>query len=445
MPQKDKLVISWFYKKSRGELFVGLPIINLIKENNSEIEIYFIFNDKKSFENIGSTNKKIIDELGDAIIGVKEFYIFLMKNLNNSTLIMTCDSGHNSFSRLASNIIKKSKVLFHHHAYALHSKNNLKGLEVILKDINKKRYLNDGKENPYIILNSNHDVDYYYEIGSFDKDHMILAGSPGYTDNWLTYLKDKASLSSEYLRIKKQIKNNTYNHVYFVPIRHAGRLYLTKKNYDYLIDSIFWLAEKNSDSIFLIKPHPRQKNINVLSKRCSSSVNNNIILVNESTLLLSDISDLTISFYSSAIQDSLAVGTPAVEFFRHHIEHTLLVKTDKGELISLYTANGFCPFFTKKEDVQNFLKNDQQWQKIFNTSIKNFNLVFPIDNKTQTQFLSRINNLFKEASIVTKSKNKVSFLKITFQIFKIILFKLLDFFLLRETVIRALKNIKSTE
>jgi hypothetical protein len=445
MSQKDKKIIAWFYKSSSGELHVGLPILKLIKENNPEIEINFIFADKKSFANVGSIYKKIIFEIGNVVIGAKEFYIFLMKNLNNTTLIMTCFSGHCGFSRIASNVIKKNKVLFYPHAYALHGTYKLEEFSKGRKTDRKKRYLLDGKGSPYIILNSSNDADSYYKRGCFDKEHMILAGSPGYTKSWLKYYKDKSSLSSEYLKIKKQIKTGKYKHVYFVPIRPEHKIYLTKENYDYLIDSVFWLAEKNSDSLFLLKPHPRQKNINDLSKRCNSAVNNNIILVNESTLLLSDISDLTISFWSSAIQDSLAVGTPAVEFFRHHVEHPQLLKNEKDTLISLYVASGFCPFFSKKEDVQNFLNNDQQWKKVFNTSIRNFKSFFTIDVETQTQFLSKINNLFKKADAVTNSKNNASFLRCVFQLVKISLSTLLDFFYLRETVIRALKNLKSSK
>ena len=440
MNTKNKRVISWFYKSHSGELHVGLPILKLIKDHNPEIEINFIFPDKISFENIGNIYNKIILELGNVVTGTKEFYFFLMKNLNNTTMIMTCDTGHTFFSSIASNVIKKNKVLFHMHAYALHGTNNLEDfLEEFLKDTLKKRYLNDGKGSPYIILNSNHEVDYYYEVGCFNKEHMILAGGLGYTNWWLTYLKDNSSSSSEYLRIKKLIKNGKYNNVYFVPIRQEHKLCLTKENYDYLIESIFWLAEKNSDSVFLLKPHPRQTDISDLSERCNSAVNNNIILINESTLLLSDVSDLTISFWSSAIQDSLAVGTLAVEFFRHHIEHPQLVKTDSGDLISLYVAYGFCPFFTKKEELHNFLTTKHKWDKLFKNSIKNFKPFFPTDHKIQTQFLLRVDDLFDEADCVS-SKSNASFFSILFQILRINLIAVFDIFGIKNKVIKTLKK-----
>ncbi len=440
MSQKNRRVISWFYKSSTGELHVGLPILKLIKDNNPDIEINFIFPDKISFENVGSIYNKIILEIGNVVIGTKEFYIFLMKNLNNTTIIMTCDTGHTFFSSIASNVIKKNKVLFHMHAYALHGTNNLEGfLQKYLKDTLKKRYLNDGKGSPYLILNSNNDVNYYYKVGCFNKEHMILAGGLGYTTWWLTYIKDRSSSSSEYLRIKNLINNAKYNKVYFIPIRQTHKLCLTKENYDYLIESIFWLAEKNIDSLFLLKPHPRQTDITELSERCNSAVNNNILLINESTLLLSDISDLTISFWSSAIQDSLAVGTPAVEFFRHHIEHTQLVKSDSGDFISLYVAFGFCHFFTKKEELHNFINKKQNWEKLLKNSIKNFKSFFPTDDKVQKQFLLRVDDLFDEADCVS-SKSNASFFSILFQILRINLIAVFDIFGIKNKVIKILKK-----
>ena len=77
MTAKNKRVISWFYKSHSGELHVGLPILKLIKDNNPEIEINFIFPDKISFENVGSIYNKIILEMGNVVIGAKEFSIVL--------------------------------------------------------------------------------------------------------------------------------------------------------------------------------------------------------------------------------------------------------------------------------------------------------------------------------------------------------------------------------
>lgn len=439
MHQENK-VISWFYKSSSGELHVGLPILKLIKDNNPKIEINIIFPDKTSFEKVGSIYKKIIKDIGNIILGTKEFYFFLMKNLDKNMLIITCDTGHTFFSSIASNVIKKNVVIFHMHAYALHGNNNLDGfIKKFLKHSIEKRFLNDGKGRPYIILNSENDINYYTKLGCFDKEHMILAGGLGYTNWWLRYIKDASSSSKEYLKIKEYIKNSKYDNVYFVPIRQKHKLCLTEENYDYLIESIFWLAEKNQDSFFLLKPHPRQTDKNYLSRRCSSAVHNNIILIDESTLLLSDISDLTISFWSSAIQDSLAVGTPAVEFFRHHVEHPQLVKNESGDLISLYVAFGFCPYFSKKDELNIFLNNKQDWGKIFKNSTKNFKSFFPEDNKVQIQFLLKINNLFNEADHILRKKN-ASFFSILIKMLKINLIAVFELTGVKDKLISILKK-----
>lgn len=398
MINKTKTII-WFYKSSIGELQVALPLIKYLKDNNRDIKIFFIFRNKEYYDKIGDINQIIINEMGQVVIGEKAFIWFLINHIKYTTLILTCDSGHTKWSLLASRIIKKNKVIFHHHAYALHGTYKYKDFISSLPENKKDFNLRYGKGS-YIILNSSIDSE-YYEMQGFKKEMMIPAGAIGYSKSWLDYYKKISYKDSEYKVLKEKLAEFDYKNIFFFPIRDIHDYYLTEDNYKYLINSIFWLAEQNDDSVFLIKPHPRQQNVRLISSKCDTAKNKNVFIVNESTLLLSEISDLTISFWSSAIIDSLSVETPAIEFFRHHKEHPQLCKNAMGELISLYVKYGFCPVYTRKEDVNEFISEKERWKNVFEYSIKNLEKIFLLKNSDEKNLSVKIDEVYKDAENIS--------------------------------------------
>ncbi len=413
MKTHDKKNILYFYKRSEGELHVALPLIKSIKDNIENVAVFFVFKNKKFYDLISPVNKAIINELGYSIIRKKDFYKYFLKYFSFSTLIVTCDSGLRSLSVLAAKIIKKKKVLFHHHAYALRGLNKIEESYSGGRNV-YQRYIIDLLEDDsyYIALSSPHDEDYYKEFG-FRKNNLLLAGALGYRKEWIDYIFEKAKKFKGFSELKKIAENKKYRLVIFVPIRRADKneAFLTEENYKYLRDSLYWLAEKNPDCLFLLKPHPRQREIEDLVDKCNKAIYKNILIVKESTLVLSKISDLTISFWSSAIQDSLSVGTLAIEFHRHQNEHYNLIRDERDELVSLYHYLGFCLSYCNKEKVHDFINNQNTWEKQLNENLYNFNEYFPANNTIVKKFIEKIEDEFSKMEKVHISK-VVSFFKI---------------------------------
>jgi len=399
MQSGKKYNIAFFYKISEGELHVALPLLKAIKESNSDVSIYFMFNDKAAYEGIGEISKLIINELGSLIVGDKNFYSYLLKNFKRETLIMTCDSGLRKWSKLAGKVISKNKLILHAQAYALHGYFKLEEYYSKVKKypIEKDFFKHLGDARPLLVLNSRYDASFYAKLG-VRAEERLLAGAFGYTKWWSDYLLEISKSSRDFKSIVSLLENKKYESVIFVPTRRADRnkVLLTEENYNYLIESIFWLADNNPGFLFLLKPHPRERALDYLKEKCNTSKHGNIVLVKENIILLSKFADLTVAFWGSAIQDSLSVGTPVIEFHRHEVEHFNLERADDGSLVSLYHYLGFCPYITTKEELQDFLSNKQEWSEIQESSVLNFQKIFSIDDKTKNEFIERINNIFLE-------------------------------------------------
>lgn len=387
MSNTKDIVIAWFYKRSAGELHVGLPILKAIHDEMPGIRIYLFFETSDICNSIGAVYKGIIEDIGYPVAGTLNYFRVMAGLISRKMVIMTC---YSSFTRpiiAAKRINRNNIAIVHPHAYALQGTNKVDAFieEEKVKSLDR-RY--DGAR-PFLIVTSAIDSEYYEKIG-FDRDRHILAGSLGYTEWWIRYFNTFYDTNHQYFR-EQVLSNHEYEKVFFCPIRGANRLYLTRDNYDYLIDSLFWLAEENPRCAFIIKPHPRQKNFEGLIIRAKDV--SNIYIVNESTLYLAKNSDFTISVWSSAIQDSLAVDTPAIEFHIHEVEHPQVMYTYSGDLISNNTYYGICKHFTRKEDVSKIINSESEWDELLNTSKRNFKSLFLLDASYREEFVSEYNRI----------------------------------------------------
>jgi hypothetical protein len=421
-----KKIILWFYKCSIGELNVALPILKSIKDNDPKVKIFLIFQTKRKYKDIPEIYKIISKELGNIIIGSKQFYKTIIRNKQSNAIIITCTSGHTDWTKATTKIIKKNKILFNHHAYSFKGRFNLNDFFSKYKQSElKKTY-----KNSYIILNEKESLNYYKQLG-FEQDKILISSALGYKKKWLNYLILKRE---KYYNIIKRIQDKNPQNTYLVTTRGPHKNYLTKKNYKYLIESIFWLAKNNKRDLFMLKPHPRQEDEKYLQKQCELAPNKNIILVEEPITILAKLADLTISFWSSSIADSLSVGTLAIEFHRHEIEHFELIRNKNNDLISLYVHKGFCPHIKNKEDLQKFINNKKKWNKLKENSIKNFKLVYLLNDETENKFLLKIQELFKETKSIKKTNTNFKD--------QIILFKSIITAILRTKIIKILSVLK---
>lgn len=325
--------IVLFLKSSIGELNVGLPILYFMKkELDSNIYFASSSNDILNEMKVPSSYSNIMSEQGQSFFGKPQLKILTseLRKRKEPTLILTCDSGSQVYERLLRFILKKSHIVHFHHAFALHG--SVPSSKTCLeKRLYRQRFLKCSS----VLLNSRVDNIWYESVG-FHPDKIRLMGALGYSGEWLNKIG---------VDISKQDKSFK---TIFLALRDVRNTFLTENNYNYLVEGLEYIIKNNPDISFIIKLHPRQRNDITLRNRMLAF--SNVSFSCESTFHLAGISDLTLSFWSSAITDSLACNTPTIEFHRHEVNHSQLIEID-GQLKSLYYSTGMTKHISSLEEL----------------------------------------------------------------------------------------------
>tara|TARA_Y100000385_G_C13100662_1_gene644344 strand:+ start:3008 stop:4300 length:1293 start_codon:yes stop_codon:yes gene_type:complete len=392
--KKNKKVLILFLHDSTGELFVTLPFFWFLKKK-LDVEIYFVSSHKDILKRMKVSSRyiEIMNQIGSLHFGTLNNIRLLFNLLNRNNLIiqMSCNLGARRIDRIYYSILKKSTKLFFTHAFMLHSLNKIKNIASNneLKSLINSQFLSFyGKKADLLIINSQ-ETNYLTERGwSLNALHTV--GSYGYNKDWLNYL-----LKSDIPKLQKEDKKRSLD--IFVPLRDCHNIYLTKKNYDFLIDSLTEVFKFFPNFKFTVKLHPRQQPKDILE---IFSKFNNVSFSNKSPFELALKSDLTIGFWSSALTDSVAVGTPAIEFFKHEIPHPQLVTYD-NKLISLNQYLGLCRGFNNSNQLQNFLSNlnYDQIKKLQDDQYSMLIKYFNIDKSFENKILGIFEDHFKKASL----------------------------------------------
>ena len=351
---------------SAGELDIILPIItDLSKKKSSKISL--VITRKDIFDSI----KK--NKIYNKILNSKKIYYtyspllnkFDHKHLNNFfkkiyRFLLSCLFLINNFNILFSNFIyiettnQISKDLIF---YFLN--NILKKKFLILSHGHSYNVPNDNfKSNPVKPIN--------YECLIFSKKHIKWFNSMGYYENKIIgfpkFFSNWAKEISKYHNFKK--KNN-----YIIFSRPPHKFYMSKKNYKYLLNSSLEAILKIDDTANIyIKPHPREsfdqfkRNIKKIYIK-----NKNINFTNLNSMSLCKDAKLIISFWTSAILESIIYNKPAIEY---HIEGKNFKKVEpKGSLNKLL---GFTTVRNRKELLY-FLNHPKKIKKINKNSFEEFN------------------------------------------------------------------------
>ena len=372
--------LIFFYKGSEGELHVGLPIIYELKKVDNNLNVVFVFEKKSSYDNLHISYKKLIDEMGVVKVGMQYLIPLALKTINQKTILMTCTNGHTTGSFFMDRILLNSRMTFFHHAYAF------AGIEPLANMSSRQETFNQiyssSCREPVVFLNRENDRSFYLQLG-FKEDSFFISGFPGYSQEWLSILQRHMGGTSGFT-------DTRFSKVVLVAMRDMHASYLTKENFEYQLDAIFWIAEKLPHYQFILKPHPRQKNLNLLKERSDDLASKNVIIRYESILFLTSLCDIVVSYWSSAIVDAVAVGKPVIEFHRHKVYHPQLVKIENNQLVSIYSKLGFCETYTEKEDVLNFLQNSEGWESYLKKIKQNFHEQVLINTGFAEKFLIEV-------------------------------------------------------
>ena len=347
---------------SSGELDTLLPLLyELNKKYHLKVKI--IVTVKKIYEQI-ENNKFISDTAKFLQIKIKfsqsynkfdfpikkikkniffKLYIQLKYMITNIDIITYDYLLHETTNQKSSTFILrivsfffKKKVFIYHHGQSLNQ-------------IAIKKNFNYNYRNIYLTFTALN-VDWVKALG-FKKVKVI--GFSKFYKNWINYVRN---YSNEF------IKNNKYIVIFSRPYDHPYYMNLSK--YKYLLESTHYVITKLlPDYEILIKPHPRE-DVDKILDIINDLQLDNIKITNENSSVISAKAKLTISFWSSAILDSLSLESPSIEYY---IEDEKFKKVEPQG--SLYKKNGIVSVNNIKEleeNIVSIIKNKYIQPKIVN-------------------------------------------------------------------------------
>jgi hypothetical protein len=396
--KKEKRVLILFLHDSIGELYVALPILWFLKKDQ-DIKIYFVSNDPNILEKFqaGPAYIQAMQEVGSFYFGSSKSLLLLAKLLIKKNLIiqMSCFSGFRIIDKIYYSFLKQSTAVFFPHSLGANAVNDIKNA-VIDRDLNLKLnslFASRFGDKGDLLTNTINESNYLEQIG-WSKSSQHSIGAQGYRKEWLKKLFSFHKLQKEGIDSKP--------FTIFVPLRGPHPYFLSKSNYEYLINSLAKIFKNHPTFHFLVKLHPRQKSGEI---KTLFDKNSNVFFSGDSPFELASKSDLTIGFCTSALIDSVAAGTPAVEFHKHAVTHSQLVKKD-GRLISIFEYLELCMGFNNANALENFLKELditklKLLQKRQYVNLVNF---YQLNENNNNNLETIFNMLFKKASYAKKEQ-----------------------------------------
>jgi hypothetical protein len=196
--------------------------------------------------------------------------------------------------------------------------------------------------------------------------NIRLLGVPRYDQWWQNKIFE---LHENFGLLKEKNKNQN---IYLFIIRGPDVDILTEKNYDYLMRTAINEILKDPKAFLIIKPHPRQPLTEVV-RYLKDVPNEKWELSGLHTMILGQLSDVTISFAVSAIFDVLCLNKEVIEYYIY------------GEAATQYTTDwrdeGFVTPANNQEELSNCIRDVLSGIK---KPAGNFNDYFPQvqDNST---------------------------------------------------------------
>lgn len=405
MNEKILLIIN----ASLGELHVALPVLKHIKDSYSKIGIYSVCISRQVEEQVKGDNI-YFDILNDVstIIERRDMPKFLYKEAFSIRLILKEQGAVSKASIIAriKRVCRNAKLVLYPHAFALYDYK----LESEKRDDIAGSYDEDVVD--HLLTTSTYDYNYFSQRISKEKVHII--GALGYTDWWREHLINYSKAIGEV----KDIQGKTYKKKILLTLRGPHKIYLPGEYFDQLMKTVLEELFKLPDCLLVIKPHPRQ-DVELVKSYLNNFPKDRWVISNMNTFTLATLSDFTVSFWSSAITDSLAMGIPAIEYYKYETNFYQTLVDEDDRIVSFYTKLNFALRANTKEELSSAIKlvlSDYSFIK--SKQLQAFNDVFcdrldsreRVDNFLQKQIFAN-NNINKKRMSVSMIYD---FVRITF-------------------------------
>jgi hypothetical protein len=332
---------------STGELHCLLPILCLAKDAHPRLRIVVVFKQRSTRARVAEDRafSAILSDLDAELIHTRDLFWLVLMRWREVRLIFKefgpTPSG--SLPVLLKQACPRARLILFPHAYALHAS----GQGPLATEYRRTKKDFDQEAIDALLVSSPLDVEPWSSM--LEQRKILVAGATGYTQWWTAILERYARDQLGGLRAQANGRK-----IVLLTTRGPSESYLTEENYRYLLTSSVEAVLARPDTFIVLKPHPRE-DIDHLRELLAKFPSDRIALTGLNTLAVASISALNLSFWSSAVLDSIAVGTPAIEFHRFHEPIPQSVIDDTGEIASLYTILGLALKASTRESLDHAL------------------------------------------------------------------------------------------
>lgn len=175
-------------------------------------------------------------------------------------------------------------------------------------------------------------IDYYKTIGN--KPAYVAVGTPRYDQWWIEYVQSEWIKKGQTLSWQEKSGNNV-----LLMTRCPSPHYLSKTNYEYLINTSMTEILKRENNFVVVRPHPRE-DLGRLTRILSKFDRNRWVI--ETTDLICFVTGIkyVVSMWTSTILDALSVNLPVIEYFRFEGTNLQWTKGLDGKPTTIYRKLG---------------------------------------------------------------------------------------------------------
>ena len=340
------------FSSSWGEVDWVLPVLIKIKELEPNIKLGAVFRDhgllsrKDRHPGLAAQLDKVIDSyiLGPPLDMDPSRIRFLLKDYSEDDPFK---------DRVCSECVG-AKIVVYPHATSIN-------ISQPTSVPNMEFWRTHAPSHDIMMVSTKHDVGWWGE--RLPNPKFTVVGFPRYDEWWVRTL----TTSQKLLYSKEHEVSTRYNAVMYVT-RAPHWAYLHEETHNYLIRSTAEVVLEDPNNFLIIKPHPRQ-NLTLIRELLRG--HNRWMFSKFQALQVASLADSTVTMYSSCTLDSLATGTPVIEFFQYYpFGNEEYIVLEDGTLGSVHTYLGLTIPVDTKEKLKTAFCSDNK--AVYERERKNF-------------------------------------------------------------------------
>ncbi len=356
---KGQPVIILIVATSFGEIDWILPALARFKESNPGWRLVTLFGHKQIFD-ILRTNAALYQQfaaVSDLNIVPQEIDSLLLDEANPEDIrLILKDFNRDEFAPYKVELANRcpaAVVISYPHSNHIYSSRD--------EPVTDCNHPDAHSRHDFLVLSSPNDIPHWSRLA--DRKKIKTFGYPRYDSWWVNHLieTDEFQQSQEYQMAQG------HKPVFFYISRGPHPHYLSIDDYQYLLSSFMEQAMACSNSLILIKPHPRQ-DMEELNRLLAPYDRDRWIISGLHLMQLATLANVVISGWSSGILDALAVDKPVIEFWRFGGRDPNCRRDKNGAYTSIYRELGLAAPADTAAELASLMRealsdpNSQRWQ-----------------------------------------------------------------------------------